>query len=121
MPRLQGKPFNETLYDLRREQGWSLRDAAVRIGIRHGRLDELEKGMDNRTGRPAVPSYVTVVKIARAYDVEPDELLRLAGYEPGIELSEQERRLIEKFRGLDEGRREALLRSLEEGDTQAST
>lgn len=120
MPRLHGKPFNETLFDLRKARGWSLRDAAIRIGIHHARLDELEKGLDNRTGRPAIASYVTVVKLARAYEIEPDELLKLAGYEPGIELSEQERHLIEKFRAMDEAGREALIRLLEVDGPEAS-
>ena len=109
------------MFRLRQTRGWSLREAASRAGIHHSRLDEIEKGTDKRSGKPLTPSYVNVVKLAKAYDLPPDELLKSAGYEPGIELKPDEWSLIREYRRLPETRRKQLLEALKEdqGDYQA--
>jgi len=100
------------LGQVRRTKGLSLRQAAKLIGTTHGRVDEMERMVDGHTGKPFVPSYVTVVRVARAYGLLPDELLTRAGYEPWIELSEAEKELMRGFRELDDTRRDRLLDTL---------
>ena len=100
MAMKKNQPFGEYIYRVRQAKEWSLRDAASRIGIAHSRLDEIEKGIDSHSGKPFVPSYVTVAKIAKAYCLPPDEFFHLAGYQPGIELTDEEWELIRGFRCL---------------------
>lgn len=111
--------FGEYLRQVRDAKDLSLRKAAERIGIKHSRLNEIEQGRDAHTGKLFVPTYTTVVRIAKAYDLPPDELLRRAGHEPGIELTEVEWGVIRRFRALSEakrGRLEEMLASLEASD-----
>ncbi|HBN07505.1 MAG TPA: hypothetical protein DD435_02285 [Cyanobacteria bacterium UBA8530] len=96
----KSKSFSEYIYNARQGRGWSLRDAAGHVGIAHSRLDEIEKGIDGHSGKPFLPSYMTVVKIAKAYGLPPDETLEKAGYQPGIELTAEEWILIKVFRSL---------------------
>lgn len=101
--------FGSYIYDVRRQKGWALREAASRIGIAHSRLDEYEKGHNWHSGKTFKPSYQTVVRIAKAYELPVDELLRLAGHEPGAELTDEEQALVNNFRALSgEGRTRAL-------------
>lgn len=94
--------FGDYIYRARQERGWPLRQAASRIGIAHSRLDELEKGHDWHSGKQFRPSYINVVRIAKAYGLPLDHLLSLSGHEPGIELTAQEWKLLAEFRGLDD-------------------
>lgn len=95
--------FGDYIYRARQERGWPLREAAKRTGIAHSRLDELEKGRDWHSGKQFQPSYAHVISIAKAYGLPLDQLLELAGHEPGVELSAKEWTLIAEFRGLTEG------------------
>lgn len=104
--------LGEYLKQVRLSKGLSLRQAAKVVGITHSRVDEVERMVDARSLKPFVPSYVTVVKFAKAYDLSPDELLRRAGYEPGIELEPEEWVLIKGYRGLPQDRRQRLLEAL---------
>jgi transcriptional regulator with XRE-family HTH domain len=114
MGEAHGSSLGQYLRAVRIARGWSLRVAAKQIGIAHSRVDEIERMIDARTGKPFVPSYINVVKIARAYDLPLDDLLRRAGYTPGIELAEDEWRLLGLYRQLTPGQREALFTLLKE-------
>jgi transcriptional regulator with XRE-family HTH domain len=101
------------LYRVRESLGWSLREAADRAGISFSRLGEIERGRDSHSGKPFVPSYVTLCRLAAAYGLPPAELLRRAGHQPGPELTADEWALLDAFRRLGPERRQALLASLE--------
>jgi transcriptional regulator with XRE-family HTH domain len=58
----------------------SLRNASTRIGISHNYLNNLEKGIDPRTGKVIHPSPEILEKIGKAYSYSYDELMKLAGY-----------------------------------------
>lgn len=115
MPEQREPTLGEYLQRVRLEKGWSLREAAKRVGLAHSRVDEVERMIDARTGKPFKPSYINVVRFAKGYGLAPDELLRRAGYEPGIELTDLEWRLIKCVRELPTAEQEALVRQLEAG------
>lgn len=104
------KSFGDQIYELRQQRGWTLREAARHAGISYGRLGEIERGVDAHSGRPFVPSYMAVIKLARAFGVPPADLLREAGFEPGAELEPEEWDLIGVFRALSPESRAELLR-----------
>lgn len=79
----------------------------------HSRLREWEVGFDNHSGRPVTPPYDVVRRLARAYGVAPDSLLRLAGYGPEPALPADEQRMLSAYRLLPEGEQRSLLRELE--------
>ena len=64
----------------RKEDGVSLREAAQNIGISHGYLDKLEKGIDSRTGTRNNPTPETLQMIATAYNWDYQYLLKICGY-----------------------------------------
>lgn len=66
-------PFGEALRNLRREAGITQRDLAAKTGLDFTYVSKLENG---RTSPPAAD---TVVSIARALQVSPDNLLALSG------------------------------------------
>lgn len=72
------------LREKRTIEGWSLRDAAGRIGVEHSTLSDLERG--NRR-----PEFETLVGIAVAYDVPIEELVRIAARDAGIALPAEPR------------------------------
>lgn len=77
------KPARETeisklLRPKRTAEGWNIRDAAARIGIKEGTLSDLENG---RT----TPSFETLVGIHVAYKVPLEELARAAAIDLGIQ------------------------------------
>lgn len=94
--------FGEYAYELRAARGWTLREAASRIGVSHSRLTEIESGIDGHTGKTFIPAYVIVVQMAKAYGVPTAELLRLAGHEPLLELEADEVELMTAYRALDD-------------------
>lgn len=61
--------FGERIFNARMEKGWSLREAAARIGISHTYLSAIEKEYDPRTGNPVTPSPDSLLKICNAYNI----------------------------------------------------
>ncbi|WP_188065942.1 helix-turn-helix domain-containing protein [Brevibacillus brevis] len=57
----------------------TLRDASKRIGISHTYLSLLEKGIDPRTGKTIRPTADTLKLIAKAYQYDYEQLLKVAG------------------------------------------
>lgn len=100
--------------------GWTVRDAAPRLGISRSRLSEIERGQSYSTGNPTRPSRELVEKIAEVYGLPLELLLVLAGYpeEAPLELSPASRDMLVLFERLTpDGQRLALgmLRMLVDG------
>ncbi len=105
-------PVGAELRRLREERGLSLRRAAALAGADHSRLREWERGVDNHTGRAVVPPFDALRRLARAYSVPAEGLLRLAGFGPEPELPGEEQQLLDLFRRLPAERRASLLADL---------
>lgn len=105
----QPSALHKILFEARTARGLSVREAARRIGVSHSRLLDFEQGFDQHTRRPCTPSLATLLSIAKVYELDPLDLMRLVGHDvPGMSLSEEERALIERFRLLSEEKRAAL-------------
>lgn len=109
----EDQPIGAFLRALRKQKGLTIRDVADRIGLSFSRLAEFERSIDSHSGRPTLPRYEVVRRLANVYGVAPDELLRRAGFTPGPELPDDEQRLLAAYRRLGEERRSLLLRTLE--------
>lgn len=68
------------LSERRKADRLSLRETAQLIGISHGYLDKLEKGVDSRTGTKNNPTPETLQMIASAYHWDYQYLLKICGY-----------------------------------------
>lgn len=68
------------LSERRKADRLSLREATQLIGISHGYLDKLEKGVDSRTGTKNNPTPETLQMIASAYHWDYQYLLKICGY-----------------------------------------
>lgn len=67
------------LIELRKQRGWSLRDAAQATGLSHAYLGNLEKGIAPASGRELSPTLATIRRLAEGYGVDPANLLIAAG------------------------------------------
>lgn len=65
---------------IRLHKKMSLRDAAEKIGISHSYLSVIENGLDPRSKAPVKPTPETLGYISKAYNVEYNKLMELAGY-----------------------------------------
>jgi len=65
---------------VRKEKGWSLREAAERSGLSHSYIAAVEKGIHPTTKAPIKPSPDSLKAFAKAYNIDYEELLRLAGF-----------------------------------------
>jgi transcriptional regulator with XRE-family HTH domain len=106
--------FGNRLHALRQARGWSLREAARFLGIAFTRIGEYERGVDGHSGKPLVPPYRQVVRLARVYGVPEVELLALAGYDGALVLPEEEATLVRRYRHLSPAGREHLQRVLQQ-------
>lgn len=70
----------QLLSEKRKADRLSLREAAELIGISHGYLNKLEKGVDSRTGIKNNPTPETLQMIAKAYHWDYQYLLKVCGY-----------------------------------------
>lgn len=70
MPTALGK----RLVEARRGLGWSLREVERRTGIHNAHLSQIEKGTIER------PDAHVLWLLASVYELDPQELLRLAGH-----------------------------------------
>lgn len=65
------KPFRSKLKKLREEKGYSQRELALRCGIDHSKISELENVETSNL------YLTTLFEIAKGLEVEPKELLEL--------------------------------------------
>ena len=86
----------------------SLREFSKKCDISHTTLDNIEKGKDFRTGKPTNTSVIVLSKIADAAGVP---LSYIIGDENRTfdNLSDTDKKLLEKFSQLPEGEKEFIL------------
>lgn len=72
--------FKDIIKSRRNELNLSLREAATKIGISHGYLDKLEKGIDLRTNTIIKPTPNVLKLFALAYKLEYMDLMHACGY-----------------------------------------
>ena len=72
--------LGELFRQIRLSKKWSIREAAMRMGISYSYLSILEKGIDPRTGKDSNPKPDTLRVISKAYDYPYEELMKAAGY-----------------------------------------
>lgn len=70
--------LGEFIKGKRSELGLSLRDFGELCGISHTHVDSIEKGVDFRTGKPVRITNETLVKVAKALNVDPAFLFSLS-------------------------------------------
>lgn len=92
------------LKELREQRGWSLRELAEKSGLSNGYISLLENG------RVESPSVTVLGKLAKAFAVPLDELLRAAGVETEpASTGEVDPQLVSALRRLDSGARAEVL------------
>jgi len=74
--------IGEIVKQYRNKQSLSLRQFAEKCNLSHSYIDKLEKGIDPRNGKNVEPTIDSLVKIAKAMNMELYELLILSGYIP---------------------------------------
>jgi transcriptional regulator with XRE-family HTH domain len=101
--------LGELLKKYREENGLSLRDFAKKSGISNSYLSMLETGRKPSTGRPIVPTLTKLNQIADGMGLRIDDLILMIDDTPvnlnkenGLELSLQEKQIINSFRNADE-------------------
>jgi HTH-type transcriptional regulator, competence development regulator len=94
----------EYLRQQREEHGWSLRELAEKSGLSNGYLSLLENG------RVESPSATVLGKLAKAFPVPLDDLLRSAGVEIAApSTGDVDPQLVSALRRLDTDARQQLL------------
>ena len=91
----------------------SLRDFAAKCDVSHTTIDNLEKGIDFRTGKPTQVKMATLEKIAKACNVSIDYLYEKEKPTEDGELSENRRKLIEWVRTVPEDKVDSVLQALQ--------
>lgn len=114
--------FGSYLKAQRKARGWTLKEAADRIGTSTSRLAEVERGKSYHTDHATRPSRELVERMAYAYGLPVDILLIEAGYSPSParDLSQEDNRMLLLFQALPPDRKElalGILRLMAEGST----
>lgn len=111
--------LGELLKKYREENGLSLRDFAKKSGISNSYLSMLETGRKPSTGRPIVPTLTKLNQIADGMGLRIDDLILMIDDTPvnlnkenGLELSLQEKQIINSFRNADEKTRRLVTYAL---------
>jgi len=104
-----GQILGEKLRQYRRIKGWTLREVEEKSGVSNGYLSQLEKGSIKEPS----PNYLR--KLAEAYEVSYESLLKLAGYI--VQVKQKEHRVsgtaFSLFKDLTPEEQEELLKYLE--------
>lgn len=109
------KGFGAYLKEQRSRRGLSIRKAAALVGVSPSRLGEIERGESYRTLRETRPSRELIESLARAYEIDVNGLLEMAGYQSAAAapaFSPKARLAIELFESLDPDRQELALEML---------
>ena len=72
--------LSKRLKELRQERGWTQLEVSKRSGLARCYISYLEQ--PNRSGKP---SAAALLKVAKAYNIKPEELYQAAGYIKGVE------------------------------------
>ena len=91
----------------------SLRDFAKKCELSHTTIDNLEKGIDHRTGKPTQVKIATLQKIADACLVPLSYITDEEKPADEGELSENRRKLMDWARTVPEDKIEQTIRALE--------
>lgn len=95
--------FGEWLKQKLKEQGWTQGELSRRASVSRGAIS-------NIISKRRLPSPESCVNIAKAFNMPPETVLRMAGYLPEIEAdSATTRKILEFARRLDEGSRKEIL------------
>ncbi|MEB3196380.1 MAG: helix-turn-helix transcriptional regulator [Candidatus Sericytochromatia bacterium] len=106
--------FGSYIRRARLARGWSLDEAARRIGISKSRLRELESGVSLKSGKPTHPTAGNVAAVARGMGIDQDHLAGMAGLGFRIVPADMaESALLARFRALAPDVRPVALRVLE--------
>ena len=91
----------------------SLRDFALKCDVSHTTIDNLEKGIDFRTGKPSQVKMATLQKIATACNVPVSYIISDTNSFEGTQISENKRKLIEWAQTVPEDKVEPILQALQ--------
>lgn len=103
--------LGQKIKELRAQRDWTQNELWRHSGIGRTTLASIE------TGKVANPSAPTFLKLARAFNIRPEELYEAAGYirEPRIAYEETPEQLLDNLK-LNIRRLERKLKENEEGD-----
>jgi transcriptional regulator with XRE-family HTH domain len=97
----------------------SLREFALKCEVSHTTIDNLEKGIDFRTGKPTQVKMATLQKIADACDLPLSYILneaKMQQAEPSLSdpsMSKKKRKLMEWAQTVPEDKVEPILQALQ--------
>jgi transcriptional regulator with XRE-family HTH domain len=104
--------FGSRIRELRQAKNLTLRDVAMKVRVSHTYLSKIE---NQRLSFGEYPSDDLIVKLARALDADPDELLILAQKVPDAIRKRVLQRpdVFRRLSGLDDKKLDAVLAFLE--------
>ena len=79
--------LGEIIYQYRQEHHLSQRQFAIRCKLSNGYIAMLENGMNPQTGKEIKPTLAAVKEIAKAMQMDADELIRMMDNDLYIRLS----------------------------------
>jgi transcriptional regulator with XRE-family HTH domain len=88
--------LGELIKKFREENKMSLREFAKKAGLSHSYINNLENGIDPRSGKEVMPTIETLKKIAQAMNMELNDLLKQIGYIEAEKSREWQPQLTEK-------------------------
>lgn len=94
----------------------SLRDFAIKCDVSHTTIDNLEKGIDPRTGKPTQVKMATLQKIADACELPVSYIINeadLSSVAPISNLSPSKQALIDWAKTVPEDKAPAVLQALQ--------
>ncbi len=112
--------LGEIIKEYRIKHGMSMREFERISGISRGYLSMLEKNEHPKTKKPITPSVDIIRQVSVATGISFDKLFDMMENQPvsiasdnhDLSLSPLEKEIIKKFRKLNNGERDMLLRSL---------
>ncbi len=109
--------LGEYIYNYRMENKITLKQFSERSGLSLAYINQLENNKNPKTGRSIIPSPETFLKVAKAMNMDVDELFRAVDQNqpihigsPQYTLSPSEEVLLMRFRELNDEGQEALLK-----------
>lgn len=121
---MDGNRLGKVLEDIRKSKKLTLRDVAVKTGLSHTYIRDLELNYNRKTKAPIKPTPDTLRKLSQAYDYPYEQLLKLAGFFPSEDdpiqaiiddpnSSETKKRFAQLIKELPDEKLEALLTLLD--------